>query len=201
MWIVKYLIQNPNCTLSEIETSTRTAFPNLRTPSRKLIIECLNSYGDEFETGWRLKETDSPQKRKTDLSQMANTLVLLGEKLGLTVTQPDFDNQPYIWEKPLGKQKHHFYISVSALLGKFLLEQNPLVERNLIIIPGGRSNLVMFKLKQDPRFQKIVENNWQFVKFRQIRQLSQSTNLTLEYFETQLGLDPLTYQETQLRMF
>ena len=201
MWFVRYLIQNSGCTSEEIENMVRLEFPDLTTPSRRLIAECLDSYGEPFENGWRIKEIDFPQKRITDLETMSKTIVHLGELMGLKVLIPTDESQPFIWENQFGEQKFLFFISASALLGKYLLGQQSMSIRKVIIIPGGRANLVMFKLKQDPRLQMIVEDNWQFVKFRQIRQLSQSAHLSIEYFETQLGLDPLTYQETQLRMF
>jgi hypothetical protein len=59
----------------------------------------------------------------------------------------------------------------------------------------------MYKLQRDPRLQQIAKHSWQFVKYRQIRQLAKSPFLTSENLEDQLGLDPLTYTETQLRMF
>ena len=125
----------------------------------------------------------------------------MGEKLGFEVQLQANDENSCVWLIENAQPKYIFYISASALLGKYLIHQKITQGRGLIIIPGGRANLVMYKLHHDPRLRQMSESNWQFIKYRQVRQLAASSTLTAENLDDQLSLDPLTYAETQLRMF
>lgn len=132
---------------------------------------------------------------------MVNTISELGKKLGFTIESHITENPQCIWIEKYGVAKYVFYFSASALLGKFLVEEDPSPACGVIVIPGGRANLVMFKLRRDPRLQKVFEQGWQFLKYRQARHLANSATLTAENLEAHLVLDPLTYSETQMRMF
>lgn len=199
--IVKYLIRNPGCSVAEIEFGIQSQFPGVLTPKSSLIYECLESYGENLEAGWNLREQDTPVKRRDEFSRMVNTISELGEKLKFTINTPKTENSKCMWMDQTGVTKYVFYFSASALLGKFLIEQDPLPAKGVIVIPGGRANLVMYKLQADPRLRKIFEQGWQFLKYRQARQLVNNPALTAENLESHLGLDPLTYSETQMRMF
>lgn len=204
--VVQYLIQHPGGTLEEIKSGICSQFPGLLYPETKLIYECLESYGEEVESGWRLREQDDPQKRRAELAMMLYAISELGQNLGFDVQDSGAEIHQSnwaqsVWKDKNGQNKYRFYFSASALLGKYLVDQQPNPARGVLVIPGGRANLVMFKLRRDPRLQKIFEQSWQFLKFRQARQLAQNPSLTPEILDEQLGLDPLSYKETQMRMF
>lgn len=201
MAVVNYLIQHPRCSLDEIEAGIQSQFPGVLTPESTLICECLESYGENLGVGWNLREQDAPSKRREELSLMVDIISGMGKKLGFNNESHKTKNPYCIWIDQAGVARYAFYISASAMLGKFLVEQDPSPARGIIAIPGGRANLVMFKLRRDPRLQKIFEQGWQFLKYRQARQLANSATLTAENLEANLGLDPLTYSETQMRMF
>ena len=199
--VVQQLVQNSSCTLDIVESSVYSEFSGLMAPSRDLIAEILKSYGDESESGWQIREPDTPTKRRDELTAMAQMITEMGEKLGFEVQLQANDENSCVWLIENAQPKYIFYISASALLGKYLIHQKITQGRGLIIIPGGRANLVMYKLHHDPRLHQLSESNWQFIKYRQVRQLAASSTLTAENLDDQLSLDPLTYAETQLRMF
>jgi hypothetical protein len=206
MAVVQYLIRHSGCTLNELERGIWAQFPGLLYPEAKLLSECLQSYGENAQGGWHLREQDDPTKRRAELDMMVYAISGLGETLGFSVQSSEEeikqDNRSQsIWCDPSGKQVYAFYFSASALLGKYIVNEQPIAALSILVIPGGRANLAMFKLRRDPRLRKIFERDWQFLKFRQARQLAQNPTLTVETLEDQLGLDPLTYTETQMRMF
>jgi len=71
----------------------------------------------------------------------------------------------------------------------------------LIVLPGGRANLVAFKLQRDPRLRQAVEEGWRFVKYRQVRWLAENPALSIESLDEFLAQDSLTYDAPQLRLF
>ncbi|HIE56654.1 MAG TPA: hypothetical protein EYP88_00275 [Anaerolineales bacterium] len=198
--VVRYLLRNPGCTLDDIETALKADFSGAMYPPRALVAACLGSYGEYDGAGWYIRAQDHPSRRRAELVSMGRVISGLGKKLHFHVHPPKDETQPIIWQDALGNPLYAFYISASALLGKFLLRQAPEPVRGILVIPGGRANLTMFKLRRDPRLQKIADKNWGFVKYRQIRQMQKNAMLTPATFEDQLALDPLTYDDEQLRL-
>lgn len=199
--IVQYLIRHPGCSWDDLEADILSNFSGVLTPESSLIRECLESYAENIEQGWILRKQDEPSVRREELALMVNTISKLGKKLGYIIKSQKSENPQCIWSDQNGVKKYIFYFSASALLGKYLVDEDPSPAKGVILIPGGRSNLVMFKLQRDPRLQKLFETAWQFLKFRQARQLADNISLTAENLEAHLRLDPLTYSETQMRMF
>jgi hypothetical protein len=70
-----------------------------------------------------------------------------------------------------------------------------------VVLPGGRANLVAYKLKFDPRLRQRVEMGWRLIKFRQLRFLATSAVLDPKTFDEQLTLDSITYNAPQMRLF
>jgi hypothetical protein len=207
MAVVKHLIQNPDCAFTEMESiffnegDTDGDFGGFLIPETALVGECLESYGEKLESGWRIRDQDAPVKRREEIASMAALISGLGNELGFRVQMQTEDPPKSIWLDKNEKPLYVFYFSASALLGKFLLEIEPIPTSGIIVLPGGRANLVMYKLSRDPRLQKIFDQGWRFLKYRHARRLANNSSLTADNLESQLILDPLTYNETQLRMF
>lgn len=203
--VVQFLQNHPNCSLAEVEAAliqqNDTDISGLLIPEISVINECLESYGEISETGWHFRDQDTPVLRREEIDSMTELVNGLGRKLGFLVKSQDDGTSKSIWFDENETPRYIFYISASALLGKFLLEAKPPPALRVILLPGGRANLVMFKLNQDPRFKKYFEHGWGFLKYRHARQLANSSSLTTNNLESQLDFDPLTYSETQLRMF
>ncbi len=202
MVIVNYLIKNPGSTFSEIDASTCQVFPGLIPPNAELIQVCLESYAyqDPNENDlWFIQNSDLPEVRRSDILEMRDISIELGNRLGFAVLTNDSD--PIIeWVSKTTQTRYRIFISASAFLGKYLLSPiiNPV--KSLLVLPGSRSNLIVFKLRQNPFLNKFVDQGWQFVKYRHLRRLSESTTLNSSNLDEQLSLDPLTYSKPQIRL-
>jgi hypothetical protein len=205
MAVVQFMQHNPNYSLTDIKYALMQqdgmAFSGLFIPELSLINECLESYGEINDTGWQLRAEDTPSLRREEIKSMSELVNGLGKNLSFIV-KSDFEDIPKsIWLDDDETPRYILYISASAILGKFLSEAAPTPAHRLILLPGGRANLVMFKLNRDPRLKIFFENGWSFLKYRHARQLAKNPSLTAINLESQLQFDPLTYSETQLRMF
>ncbi len=64
--------------------------PGLKTPDRRLVHACLESYALEGDGGWwRLRSEDRDADRRDDVRQLRATLLDLGERLGLELEAGD----------------------------------------------------------------------------------------------------------------
>ncbi len=210
---VGLLQKQPGCTLAEIDTALCELFPGLHTPDPDLIHMCLDSYGEPIEPGslaWRLRPEDKPAARRNDLETARMMIRQLGEQLGFTVVraqEPAGDASsttgtsiPYLWQETGGQIRYAFYIIVSSAFGEFVLRGSTPPEQSLILLPGGRANLAAYKLRCDPHLKQEIEKGWRFIKYRHLRKLLEDQQLTRENLEEQLGLDPLAYSATQIRL-
>jgi len=205
MAVIHFMQSNPNYSLTDLEYSLMqqdgTTFSGLFIPEISLINECLESYGENTESGWQFRAEDTPALRREEIKSMSELVNELGINLGFEVRSESEGIPHSIWLDEDGKPRYMLYVSASAILGKFLLETDPTPAHRVILLPGGRANLVMYKLNRDPRLKKFFDDGWRFLKFRHARQLANSPSLTALNLESQLEFDPLTYSETQLRMF
>jgi hypothetical protein len=191
--LAEYLVEKPGRTLAEIDAAMCAAFPGLFTPKYELVCACLDSYGEQHpvDGGWYLRKQDQPDRRATDVVEMREVLVTLGERLGYGVTPyPDV-----VWSTPEGETAR-FGIQTTAGLGK-MTGLPSLTPRAFLVIPGGRANLLMYKLRHDPR---LVGTGWQFLKFRHVRQMKGSVGLKQENWMEHFSLDPLSYESPQMRL-
>ncbi|GAB4582108.1 MAG: hypothetical protein Fur0022_48630 [Anaerolineales bacterium] len=191
--VVKFLAENPGRERAALDAAMCAQFPGLLTPEQALVLECLESYGERHpvDDGWYLRGDDRPDRRERDVAEMREILIELGKRLGYSVT-PRAD---VVWSTRAGEVAR-FGIQTSAGIGKMTGEPStsPLA---FLVIPGGRANLLLFKIRHDPR---LMGNGWQFLKFRHIRQLADSAELTPENWQERLLLDPLTYESAQMRL-
>jgi len=199
MTIVKYLQNNPNSTIHEIDKALCQNFPGLLTPSPELIQICLESYGEQDppESGqWRLRAQDEAGKRRLELSEMNTLIKQVARSIGCHVE----GQMPMIIADDSGTPLYICHIIASAIISKILLGQNQNPQKSLIILPGSRANLVIYKIQHDPRLRQAVDSGWRFVKYRQLRLLSKSAIISTALLEEQLTQDILTYNAPQLRL-
>lgn len=208
--IVRWLIKNPYCRFAEIDTAVCRAFPGLLTPDKNLVAACLDSYAEQEPPGsdrWRLREQDLPKNRRLDLAAARETLEKLGEHLGYqveTITSGQDTSRPgaipTIW-RTAGENLYVFYILASAAISQPVFGGSQLVaKQSFLILPGSRSNLVDYKLRNDPQLRQEITKGWKFIKYRHLRLLAESPVLTPENFLEQVDLDPVTYTAPQIRM-
>lgn len=197
--LVKFLVSAGRVSLKAADQAVCSELPGLLTPDPHLVQAVLGSYAepDEGAAGlWRLREQDRPTNRKLELAEMRASLAALGQKLGFIVEQGDI----LVWKTSTGQISSAFYIMASAALGTLIRWRAYSPGQSVVVLPGGRANLVMFKLRRDPRLQQIVDSGWRFLKFRHLRRLAEEPNLTAENFPEFLSLDPLTYNAAQMQL-
>jgi hypothetical protein len=198
MALVRTLLKNPGIPLPELDASLCAEFPSLLTPSPELLQVCLESYGEEDppESGhWHLHPQDQPKARREDLVEIGKLLDQIARQLGFQSEGED----PLLWKDTRGDTAAVIHLQASAVVGQILLSPAPQAPQRWIVLPGGRANLLAYKLASDPRFKQAAER-WRFIKYRQVRYLAESPLLSLDFLDEQLSLDPLTYAAPQMRM-
>lgn len=193
--MVRYLLRHAGEeSADEIDRGICKVFPGLLTPPRKLLMTTLRSYGEEGEDGnWQLGQADTPRARRDDLREIRTLLTQLGEQLGYQLE----GDAPLQWFGEEGEEIYSYYLIASGLLWDLLLSKAKDAGRKIIVLPGGRSQLVLAKIARDPRLKEAIEEGWRFLKFRHVRRLAENQSLTRESFDELLGLDPLTEDQAQ----
>ena len=201
MELVRWLMKNPGkMTFTELEIALAQAFPGLLTPSSELIQICLNSYAisdNATPPGYQLRKTELPAARREDLESIRRGIVELGGKLGFRTV----GELPLTWQPERGEPAYHLFPVASALISKYVVQSQLPPERCILVIPGSRVNLILYKLRRDPRLAKAVNAGWRFMKFRQIRQMLDQPSLNFARFAEHLSTDPPRWEDsTQLVM-
>lgn len=199
MSIIRFLQTHPFTSIQEIEKSLCIEFPGLLTPSPELIQVCLESYGEQkpLESNlWKLRPQDEASKRIVEISEMNSLLNQIAQSLGFQIQ----GKAPIIMRDDQGDIQFIWYIITTGVVSPILLGETQEPQKSLIILPGGRANLVAYKIQRDARLRQAVENGWRFVKFRQLRLISKSIILSKSLLEEQLNADLLTYTAPQLRL-
>jgi hypothetical protein len=199
--LVRYLLQHPGIATEAIDQAVCEALPGLMTPSREMIQICLQSYSTGKEGIWQIRAEDQPSARRNDLETMANHIEELGTKVGFATVKMSDDPLRFQWYNADGEIEYLLYLTASAVLGKLIPYEQPPLSKAIILMPGGRANLVAYKLAHNPALKEQTEGHYRFVKYRHLRHLLASPLLTRENLDDQLALDPLTYTEPQLRLF
>ena len=184
------------------------------TPSLELINVCLDSYAEQDppESGfYRLHPQDEPAARRQDIEDAYAHLQVLAERLGYSQ-----EGNPPVWLDGQGQPRFWFYPIASAVIGEHMLGKpgSPPTSASgsIIVLPGGRANLLAYKLRHDPRLAALcasleetpteaASSGWRFLKFRHLRQLLDHPMLLRENFAELLTQDPLTYSAPQMRLF
>jgi hypothetical protein len=177
-------------------------FPGPLTPDGALVAACLRAYGREPSPGyWQLRNEDLPDRRQAELQTMLQHLVTLGQKLGYRAVAGD----PHDVEWWLGNQVQAIFVvrwraAVGDLveLGEQVRGTNP-----HLVIPGGRAELVSYKLAHNPLWQQAADQaGWRFIKYRHVRQLAAQDEVDEYTLRTMVGLDPIVEQEgAQIPLF
>jgi hypothetical protein len=191
--VVRYLIRNPGKSFSEIDRALCQIFPGLLTPPQSLTQAVLLSYGEEQGGKWKISEGDAPRSRREDLRAMRAALTELGKRLGYVAS----GEVPMQWEAQQGKTVLSFYVIASAVIGEILLKSKSPAVKSVIVVPGRRAPLTLYKIGRDPRLSLAANDGWRFVKFRHVRRLAENRSLTRESFMELLDLDPLALENLQ----
>lgn len=195
--VVNYLAAKKGVTFDEMDTAMCEQFRGLYTPEKEWIEMIMDSYAQrDAEGSWSLRNDDDPKARHKDLQEMQDLLKEVGGRLGFEVK----NGEGISWLNQDGEETKHFFISASALLGKRLIDQANTPGASILVLPGGRAKLVIYKLEKDPRLKQAVDLGWRFLKFRQLRRMAENHSLTVENLEEQFNLDPIDKDDPQLRL-
>lgn len=197
MTVVNFLLAHPNCTFEEILRDLSTRFPGLLMPSLGLVGEVLVSYAEQADGQWKMRAEDAPSARKFELSQIADLLQSIGERLEYKTNR--LDERTLIWEA--GETSAYiFHLRASAIPGHAVTEGPYPRERCLIVLPGGRASLLSYKLNRDPALAARLEGT-RVMKFRTVRALAGQPVLNQQTFEAQIASDPAQQARGQLNLF
>jgi hypothetical protein len=197
--IAEQLIKNSITHISEVDATICTLMTGLYTPETELLLACLNSYGEEKPPGsgnWQLRAQDTPKARQEDIMAIRKSLINIGEQLGFTASE----EYAVLWKDQPEKVAYAFFLTASAMFGRFLYNDTYPPTRSLIVFPGGRANLVAYKLRHDARINNALDQGWRIIKFRLIRRLAETPLLSNENIDEQLALDPLMDDAPQMRL-
>lgn len=209
-----------------VETAIYAAFPGLATPDAELVAACVASYAQADTSMVHLREEDTPARRARDLGEMLLRLHDLGHRFGFDVwvapkeqesaaglvpigrSGPDnpLDWAPasLVWQQE-GVPAFAFAVSLHAMVYPWLFTPPEALANcpRYVILPGGRAELLDFKLRRCPWWrERLAWSGWDFVKFRHVRELAALPNLSLASFRARISLDPIvTLPEQQLALF
>jgi hypothetical protein len=193
--LVQFLQKHPQVTFLEVEDALYPQFDGLQTPSRGLLYAVLTSYAERREGLWYLRPEDTASARRAALKEMARQLEQLGERL--RYVNRWVDGSTLLW---MEEERVEVLIRLQASAQCGWLAAAPAAPRRLLVIPGGRVGLLMYKSGRDPRLATLL-GAWSILKFRRLRLMQELPLLTRETFEEQLRLDPPEHALNQMMLF
>jgi hypothetical protein len=216
MAVVNALVHHSAITTADIESEILPEFPGLLTPEKIWIQMILESYGtqDSGDTStWHIRMEDIPENRHKDLARLKENLARLANLIGYAQSG-DF---PLLWKDNRSVIQYWLYPIASAIftnlvLGKTSIPLSP-ADQSIIVLPGGRANLVLYKIRRDPRLAQVClvqesdqlssqteKRGWRFLKSRHVRWLLDNYSLLQQPLEKLIERDPLTFSAPQIRL-
>jgi hypothetical protein len=200
MAVVRYLQRNPECAYDEVLAETHRQLPGLVTPSEGLVRAVLDSYATEAEGRWKLRPEDLAAARRSDLDEVRAILERAGASLGYQVEVQETPRLLILW-KETGKVVSAYALLASAVIGRTIRQTGLHPERVWLVLPGGRSGLVDYKLRRDPSLKGLIGHGWRFVKYRHLRRMAELPVINRDTWAEQLSSDPIDGLEQQMAMF
>jgi hypothetical protein len=200
--VVSELQSRTALTFDELYPTLYAQLSGMQTPPDELIQAILESYAQEekLETGtlYRILPRESAAARADDLQQIKTILEQMADTLNY---RRESRPERILWLDQTGTPVYSFFPITSAQVSKILRMNRDLPGQKLIVLPGGRSNLIAYKLKRDPNLRLLKGDKWQLVKFRQLRNLAGNPLLSRELFNSQISGDPPEFHTSQLALF
>jgi hypothetical protein len=197
--IYQLICENERISYFKLDQSICNNFPGFMTPDSELINNCIESYCKKnyLERGdFIVRDQDKPGKRSLEVAANCLALNELGLNLGFTT---DGQN-PVLWRTSDEKVSLVFHVTSSAEIGSFVFYSPHPASKSIIVIPGARANLLLYKLRNNFHLAQIIDRGWRFLKFRHLRHLLESPSLSRENLDRELELDPMTESPAQMRL-
>lgn len=216
MDVVRFLQENPGCTLPQVDQALCLKYPGSWTPEAELIHACLTSYGDasaEAISTWKLREQDTPAARRAELLELTRLLEHMAAAAGYTdwcTPALDCGVRPAIlWKKKRAAPDYLFYITASAVIIPVITQLTAYLSahpeeqpaQKILVTAGGRSNLIQYKIEHNPVFKNAIEGQWRFLKFRSLRKLAATNTFSMISLDQLLSQDPVEKTDPQLSLF
>jgi hypothetical protein len=181
--------------LHTLERLVCQEFKGRLTPSPELIRSVVTSYADPLETPGEmigLREGESESQRLSDLREACALLIKTGRSFGFDVSEPE--TGIILWKKDNHSIAYRFMLKSSCDIMNLVIS-TPEDEKisQVFVLPGSRSRLIAYRLREDPRLAGALTGNWHFLKFRHLRRLAARESLTLDLWENLLDGDPLLW--------
>lgn len=180
--------------IEEIAYTINRNLPGLLPASHYHLQRLMNSYCEASQTNntkWFRKPKESINQRKQDFFELRKIIQAIGNKLGYVVS----GENPIVWNSQGQEKKYQFFITASSIISQFQPKIDPENMEVVIIFPGSRSDLISFKLKNDPIYKKHY-GKFHYVKFRHIRNINENPGLDQKTWGKLLDNDPAVLQET-----
>ena len=175
-------------------------FPETATPSRELVVTCIESYSvisSNDPDSFLIRREDLPDSRQKDIEELKDILFKCGKDFGLQVFEDDME---LIWKSKKGEPFYWYVFSLESPILETLHSARTGVN-NVMVFPGSRSRLFEYRLRNDPRLAAAAENGWHFLKFRYLRWMAEREDLTLAMWEELLDGDPPVWDPpTQIQL-
>ena len=200
-FILNRLVNSVTLTAHSLKEDICRAFVGILTPTDDMLVNCLESYADQVETGkhiWKLRVGEQPAARQADVLEIEKLLTHIAQ-----IMKYDSVGQwPMLWyDQGHSSPAYGFYTFSSACILKKIKGLALPAQINILVIPGGRANLIAFKKQRNPILSDLLDNKFQIVKFRQIRGMEANPLLSRDLFTEQLRSDPPEYRNSQLALF
>lgn len=189
-------------TMPEIHASLYAVLPGFLTPPDALITEILESYSTDTDEDPLVPYTIHPREtasaRSQDLVEIRGLIEQMADQLEF---RREILPDRIIWMDKQGEISTTFFPISTARISSLLAENRNLPGEKIIVLPGSRSNLIAYKLKRDPNLKLLKSEDWQLVKYRQLRNLANNPLLSHELFASQINSDPPEFHTRQLALF
>jgi hypothetical protein len=198
--ILQHIIEFNTTSSSAVRARVNQTMPGIFTPEDEILLNCLESYADlidEREHQWTLRNSEILSARKADMDAICTILQKIGRRLDYRV----MGMNPIIWEEAdEPAPSYQFNILSTAIITPHIYRPSN-AKKRVLVIPGSRANLLAYKRQRDPLLQKKMDQNYQVMKYRLVRDLDANPLLSRELFKEQILADPPEYRASQLALF
>ncbi len=196
-----YINKNDLFRLTDLKQYIDGVLPAYLPSSENWLNRLLKSYceADPLSQSWTINPKEKNLPRIQDINEIEAILLKMGQFLSYSVLK---EGGVILWKTNTSAPAYRFFITHSSILTyftpHFIMDER---EENVVLYPGSRAELLSYKNKTNLIYQSFL-NDIHFVKFRHIRQLSKSPDLTVQTWQDKIDSDPAEWKiANQLSMF